>query len=286
LKSTSYKDLNFSFMDDVGNSVIDMVNVYRMLHKPAARQTSTSWPLANHPDFSLEFTNGSSTKTSSSSRDVLPGGAKSIFTKVVIHQFYVSRGSGSAGSVEQIVKTNDFIFINPQITDFDMGGLDHENSGEPNLIIANFRFDSLIVKPNQSTFSNGKYKHTDISLDTRDMMTGVPPPGISGALKDTSVITAGGGFGDFANVASSVIGRGIQSSISGALNRRLGGLAGGALSGAINSISSGIGSAVKGTAAGVTSAVTTSASAYVRDASKSLKASMKASARTKSAPGG
>ena len=267
LKSISHKELNFSFMDDIGNGVMDFVNIYRMLLQPMARQDNPSWESAEYSDYGFAFSDGMGVPDSSF-RGALPGNARRILRKIVIHQFYVNRGAGMDGTVEQMIKTNDFIFLNPQLMEMDMGELDHENGNSFNLITANFAFDGLVVKPAQSVFENGVYKHKDISLDVRDMLTG--PSNSTQVNRGQPSITAGGGKPNpFSQIIANQAGRIVQGAASNALQKAFGGIAGGALSGTINQITGALGNAARNTISGNTQAIARPTTSYVRDPSVS-----------------
>lgn len=284
LKSISHRELNFSFMDDVGNHVMDFVNVYRMLLQPMSRQNASSWESADYTDYGFEFdpTNAMGAP-SSSLRGIIPGNAKRILRKIVIHQFYLNRGSGNEGTIENMVRTNDFIFLNPQLTEMDMGEMDHENS-QLNLVTVNFAFDALIVKPNQTVFDNGQYVHKDISLDVRDMLTG-PAPSLN-VNRGASGIQAGGQRNPFTNIITNQAGRLVSSTVSNALNRTgIGKVAGGALSGLMTSVSGSLGDKTRETIGGWTQSTAAPNVSYVRDSSVSRQEAQNLSGRTTSSPG-
>ena len=284
LKSISHRELSFSFMDDIGNHVMDFVNVYRMLLQPMARQTASSWESADYADYGFQFDpNNQMGSPSSSLRGIIPGNAKRILRKIVIHQFYLNRGSGNEGTIENMVRTNDFIFLNPQLTEMDMGDMDHEDS-LLNMVTVNFTFDGLVVRPNQSVFENGQYKHKEISLDVRDMLTG-PAPSLN-INRGASGITAGGQRNPFTNIITNQAGRLIQTSTSNILGRTgLGTAAGGALSGVLTSVSGALGDKTRQTIGGWSQSTAAPNVSYVRDSSVSRQEAQNLSGRQVSSPG-
>lgn len=284
LKSISHRELNFSFMDDIGNSVLDFVNIYRMLLQPMARQNASSWETADYTDYGFIMSGDELGMPSSSLRGPLPGNAKRILRKIVIHQFYLNRGSGNEGTVENMIRTNDFVFLNPQLTEMDFGEMDHENS-QLNLVTCNFAFDGLIVKPNQSVFDNGQYKHKDISLDVRDMLTG--PVASINVNRGASGITAGGGRPNpFTNIITNQAGRLVQQTVSGALAKTgLGNVAGGALSGVMYQVSGSLGDQTRNAVGGWTQGTAAPNVSYVRDPSVSRQEAQDLSGRQVSTPG-
>lgn len=284
LKSISHRELNFSFMDDVGNSVMDFVNIYRMLLQPMARQNAASWESANYADYGFAFQKVLSAPDSAL-RGLLPDGAKRILRKIVIHQFYVNRGGSPDGSLDQMIRTNDFVFLNPQLTEMDMGELDHENGSTFNMVTANFAFDGLVVNPNQSVFSSdGTYKHKDISLDVRDMLTG-PTPSLN-INRGSSGIPAGGQRNPFMDIISNQAGRAVSAGITGALSRSaLGRAAGGALSGVIYPIAGSLGDRTREAIGGWTQGTAAPNVSYIRDSAVSRQEAQDLSGRQTSYPG-
>jgi hypothetical protein len=284
LKSISHRELNFSFMDDVGNNVIDFVNIYRMLLQPMARQNASSWETAAYEDYGFRFDQDNLLGSPSSSlRGIIPGNSKRILRKIVIHQFYLNKSSSGDGTVENMVRTNDFVFLNPQLTEMDMGEMDHENS-QLNLVTCNFAFDGLVVIPNQSVFNNGQYKHKDISLDVRDMLTG-PAPSLN-VNRGSAGITAGGKSNPFTNIITNQAGRLVQTAVGNALSKTgLGTVAGGALSGVLYQVTSSLGDRTKQAIGGWTQGTAAPNVSYVRDQSVSRQEAQNLSGREVSSPG-
>jgi hypothetical protein len=123
----------------VGNTALSFVNVYRKLLQPIAREQMM--PGLAHEDYGFSFNNGD---VDTGLRAVLPGGAKSIFEEMTIHQIFVERGS-DASDPSSWLRVVNFVFMNPKFTNIDIDDLDHENGGNFNIVTMSVDFDAVYM---------------------------------------------------------------------------------------------------------------------------------------------
>lgn len=248
LKSIKHREVAFTLYDDVGNNVLNFINMYRKLQAPIARREQL--PTSMLEDFGFEF-DKTLTGADTAMRGSLPGDCLNILTKMTVHQIFVERGAVVTNPGD-LVKSVDFVFINPRFTNIDIDDMDHENGGNFNLISVTADFDTMF----QSEPKNYS-QDTAPSLSTGD----ITAAGGGGAKSQM-----GSSRNPFLAIIANQSGRAVQSSVSNILNKTLSNIPGGGLiAGQLSSISSTIGDAAKRTISGLGSGIAISANSLLRD---------------------
>jgi hypothetical protein len=144
LKSIKHREVGFTLYDDVGNSVLDFINIYKKLLQPISRnQTSAS--MAHPEDFGMEFTSaGRPHYLDTGMRGVLPYNAINVLTKMTVHQIFVERGSKMDNPADW-VKVVNFEFYRPRFTSIDIDDMDHENGSNYSLVNFVADFDNVFI---------------------------------------------------------------------------------------------------------------------------------------------
>lgn len=141
LKSIRHREVSFTLYDDVGNNVLNFINLYRKLQQPITRSAQS--PTQRHEDYGFQF-DKSLSSLDTAFRGVLPGDKKNILQKMTIHQLFVERGNQN-GVPASWVKSIDYVFMNPRFTNIDLDDMDHENGGSFNLITIASDFDAMFM---------------------------------------------------------------------------------------------------------------------------------------------
>lgn len=234
LKQIRHRELGFTLYDDIGNHVLNFVNVYRKLQSPIARiKHGSGVPLSDH---GMDF-DTSLMATDTAIRGILPGGAINILQSLTIHQFYVERGAGTLNP-SAWVKTVDFTLLNPRFTNIDIDDMDHENGSNFNMVTFTTDFDALhMSEPQQFTQSMSP------SFPTGD----VPANGAQGATN-----AAGGTRNPLVDILINQGARIARQGVSNIINKTLSTTAGGAVfAGELGPITSVIGDAARRTLGGL-----------------------------------
>ena len=205
LKQIRHRELAFTMYDDIGNKVLDFVNVYRKLLQPIARAEQDSSSNLGTRGFNFNTAN------STSMRAPLPGGELepfNILKKMTIHQIFVERGSRD-DNPSNWVKVINFVFTNPRFTNIDIDDMDHENGGNFSLITMTADFDTMYMAhpENFTQESTPNLPSGDISADGE--------PGF------------GSGRNPFLDIIINQGARYGQTAITNAIHRALGGSTGG-----------------------------------------------------------
>lgn len=143
LKQISHKELSMSFLDDVGNNALNLLNLYLKVMSPITRGIpSTNSPLGDHGmDFSTNYQPG----LDSAIRGVLPGDTTvQVIRLMKVHQIYTRRST--QGNLNNAVFFNTFTFTNPRIMSFDISDQDHESSAAFSIVSAQFDYDALNIE--------------------------------------------------------------------------------------------------------------------------------------------
>lgn len=234
LKSIRHREVSFTLFDDVGNNVLNFINLYRKLQQPITRTNQS--PSARHEDYGFQF-DQSLSSLDTAFRGVLPGDRKNILEKMTIHQLYVERGNQN-GVPASWVKSIDYVFMNPRFTNIDLDDMDHENGGSFNLITIASDFDSMYMD-SPRTFKQSIAP----SFPTGD----IPADGMG-----TETNAQGRGGNPFIDIIVNQASRGVQQSVSNLINRSLSTTPGGAaFSGQLTGISSLIGQQARNTLGGI-----------------------------------
>lgn len=231
LKQIRHRELNFTFYDDIGNSVLNFVNLYRMSLSPLARTIST--PEINFSDYGMEFTGDNLVygNTDTALRGPLPNNRNDILKSLTIHQIFVERGNSSTNPTEWVKKV-DYVFINPRIMMMDLDALDYAESGV-NEVNVNFGFDALIQRPVEFAAGQIGPEHPG-----GDILQGVDNSFVNGFGPQ---IVAGSNRNPFIDIIANGVQRGVNQTVTGAINKAFSGVPGGRqIAGAANAVLGGI----------------------------------------------
>jgi len=260
LRRITHRDVNISFYDDTGNTVLRFLEMYRRAFMPIARLNQAG--ISDSLDqFGFAFSQ-TPTSRDTSLRGVLPGRAMTPLAQIIIHQIYVDGGSTGPTNPQHAVKSNNFIFTNPRLTAINYDELDVEQGGSPGITTVSFDFDTLYVSPGDRLLGGG-----DVGLEPQhpagDILFGARTGG-------SGEISANGSPNPFVDVIARQGARAVQETVSGALNKAFGGtIAGRALGGTFYKIGSIVGSAggrtLGSVALGVSSSITPAAQPPVID---------------------
>lgn len=250
LKSIKHREFGFTLYDDVGNNVLNLVNLYMKLHMPIARNIQT--PTAVHEDFGFEFSDSVS-QTDTSMRSALPRDRINVITRMTVHQIFVERGA-IVSTPGDLVKSVDYVFMNPRFTNIDMDDMDHENGAGFNVVNFTCDFDTMYMAP-PNTFK----QDTAPSLTTGDITAQGGGPG-------STLSQAGAGKNQFVNIIANQLGRATQQSLSNVINKTLGkSVFGHIAAGQLGGITSTIGNAVKRAGQSIGQGIVLSSNALLKD---------------------
>ncbi len=241
LTNTSFREVNLSFYDDVGNNSLSFINTYFQLLAPITRNR---YPLrARLEDYGFSFTQTLS-EVNTSLRGHLPDNNSQILSEMIIEQFYFTFDQKVPKPIDAY-KVNQFAFTNPRITTLDISDQDYENGSAANIVSVIMNFDSINIT-------------TDKNASDR------LSPGITGAdIFDGANIVpgsqprnpAGNANNPFIDIIASQGQRTVQTTVSGTLNRSVGTIAGGALGGTISDVSGTLGSVARKTIKDISSGI-------------------------------
>lgn len=247
LKKIRHRELTITFMDDIGNRVLDFFRVLMMIHSPITRRQLEREALdlpqkLAPPDVnSVSMGNGMAfTEVSDRSlndiaiRGTVHSQVGNIIQTIRVKQIYVNPSSHLSSAVEEVI----FDFLNARLVSFDLDDLNHETS-DVNLMTMQFDYDWMeIIKV-------GPLQVTDSPIYN------IAVPGVNGAPTD---ITPNGGVGQsnaqgsgntFANMTSEAIYREVESIagngyFAGLLGSQFSSILGGVVGAAGRSLASGI----------------------------------------------
>lgn len=244
LKRIEFKDLSFSFHDDVGNTGLNFINTYMMAFSPITRrQQKSNSDILDSSGFAFSDKLGS---LDTSLRAALPGNYNNIISEIFIEHFYVE--VSNVGSPVDAVKLNTFFFTNPRLNEFAFGSLDYSSS-DLNELRMSINFDSIYIEPG----SLATQRQTP-SLPKNDIMDGTDI--LAPAITRGATAQAGKASNPFIDILSRQGQRLAQTTVSNALGKVFGNTsAGRALSGAIGSVSGALGQAAGRTIGNVATSV-------------------------------
>lgn len=217
LKAIKHRELALTLYDDIGNQVLNFVNVYRKLLQPVVRQPQM--PSTKFGDYGMEF-DESYSGLDSSHRGPLPNDAINVLSKMTIHQIFVERGS-NADNPSSWVKMVDFNFINPRFTNIDVDDMDHENGGAFNLVTMTVDYD-LMYMSEVLNFSHDAVQN----LPSGDISADNPSGGVSGRNPFIDIVvnqTARLGQKAFSDKINKVLGGSVGGQIVAGQLSRIGG---------------------------------------------------------------
>jgi len=258
LKRIDFKDLSFSFHDNVANTGLNFINTYMMALSPITRMRQMA---GNRTLDSSGFAFSDMMGTLDTSlRGSLPGNQNNIISEIFIEHFYVQ--TAKTGSPVDSVKLNTFVFTNPRLNEFNLGSLDYSTS-ELNSIKMSINFDSIYIEPG-AWGSNTKTP----SLPGSDIMDGADVLGPS--IIRGSAVQAGKASNPIIDILSRQGQRIAQTAVSNALGKALGNTsAGRALGGAVGLVSGALGEAagrtIKSISSGISEKISVTKLPFVSD---------------------
>jgi hypothetical protein len=241
LTGIKHQSLNFILYDDVSNHAMAMIKAYLEILSPIARNRQDgSSRLEDHGFAFNRDINGLDT----ASRGALPstdegGNRKEILSELIVEQFYVNMSIKGSDKLNDIVKLNNFVFVNPRITSFDLSDQDHEAS-DAGTISLTFEHDALHIELTKSA------NQSDITQFSGGDMLANEQQGPTQVFRSQGG-TGGSSTNPFLTILANQGKRAAQTLISGQLNKALGGIGGGALGGAIYNVSGALGNAAGNT---------------------------------------
>lgn len=160
LKRIEFKDLTFSFLDNVANTGLNFVNMCMMALSPITRshQSAGNATLdANGFSFSDQYG-----VLDTSYRGSLPGNNINLISEIFIEHFYVE--TSKSGSPLDAVKLNTFVFTNPRLNEFSAGSLDYAAGSDANTISMSVNFDSIYIQTGKDGRSAQTPSHSEGDL--------------------------------------------------------------------------------------------------------------------------
>lgn len=183
LKKIRHRELTVTFMDDVGNRVLDLFKALMMIHSPITRRQQLREKASTYaeriappdPD-SINDSNGmmfsdpnESGYDDSAIRGAFNSNVGSIIKTIRVKQMYVDPSAGLGGAVKETI----FDFLNARLVSFDLDDLTHETS-DVNLMTMQFDYDWMEIV------------HVG-SLESVDTpVYNITVPGVNGAPSDIS----------------------------------------------------------------------------------------------------
>lgn len=277
LKKIRHRELTITFMDDVGNRVLNFFRALMMIHSPITRRQliREGLPLAQRlkaPDAkSINAGNGmlfsnpnEPTLNDNAIRGVFNSDVGNIIQTIRVKQMFVDPGSPISSAVQEVI----FDFLNARLVSFDLDDLNHEVS-EVNIMTMQFDYDWMeIINVGPLEAADGP--HYDITVPgVNGIPIDVSPAGGMGGGAASGI--GGGGGNPFANIISNQLGRAAQSITSTAINRAVQSVAGkGRFASLIGSQASNIlggvvGAASQSMASGLSNTVINAGSAMTSD---------------------
>lgn len=244
LKKIRHRELTITFMDDVGNRVLNFFRALMMIHSPITRRqmirelSTYEARLAPPNANSIAAGNGmlfsptnETTQNDNAIRGTFNSEVGNVIQTIRVKQMYVDPGAAIGDSVKEVI----FDFLNARLVSFDLDDLSHEAS-DVNIMTMQFDYDWMeIVQVGSLKSADGpKYNIT--------------VPGIHGAPVDASPVggalspaMGSGGGNPFANILTNQLGRAAQTITSTAINKAVASVAGkGAFATAIGAQASGV----------------------------------------------
>ena len=183
LKNIRHRELTITFMDDVGNRVLNFFRALMMIHSPITRRQLVREQAASEdarlaaPDAnSISAANGmafTDAPTIDLNDNAIRGTVNSSIGNVIqtirVKQMYVDSGAALGDASKEVI----FDFINGRLVSFDLDDLSHEAS-DPNIMTMQFDYDWMEI------VHSGSLTKTDTPIYN------VTVPGVNGAPSDTS----------------------------------------------------------------------------------------------------
>ncbi len=232
LKQVTHRELTVTFMDDVGNRVLNFFRALQMIYQPITRRqllreksSSISDRLAPPSSASIDGGNGMAFSDPStalyadtSHRGILgPGtsgiGIGGVIQTIRVKQMYVDPGAALPYAAKEVI----FDFLNARLKSFDLDDLSHESS-EPTVMTMQFDYDWMEI------VDVGSLAETDSPIYNVPSVGGAPvdvtPHGGGGG------VPSGGAGAAFSNIITNQLGRAGQQVTSGLINKAVGDIAG------------------------------------------------------------
>lgn len=285
LKRITHRELTITFMDDVGNNVIDFFRAMLMIYQPVTRGSILRDNRPNERARGDELMgSGMDFKTTgvanfASHRDVLDTVAGQAISVIRLQQIFLNP-SDSAKPIKAIF----YDHINPRLKSFDLDDLTHESS-DPNLLTMQFDYDWLEVTKHDNVLTNGlgssavntivpsayvQAKDEKFGNVQGATFTGAGISGdmLSGLAKDTKPDTVsnakGSGPNAFASILNNLSGNVSKSLTANVLNKAVKTVAGNgafansmigrAVTGSLNNVASNISGSIGNAVSGFTKA--------------------------------
>jgi hypothetical protein len=152
LKSIKHKELNLTFIDDVGNNVYEFFRFMMMVHSPITRRSANAG--FNISEAYAAYTSGNGMVFTDSiasanvaqdfaSRGVINTDVGNIIQAIKISQVFVNPAQTGLGNA---VKEVAFFFINPRVVSFDLDEMSHDSS-DMNVFTMSFDYDFMAMTP-------------------------------------------------------------------------------------------------------------------------------------------
>ena len=242
LKKIRHRELTITFMDDVGNRVLNFFRALMMIHSPITRRQMirelSTYDARLAPPNANSITAGNgmlfspineTTQNDNAIRGTVNSEVGNVIQTIRVKQMYVDPGASINDSVKEVI----FDFLNARLVSFDLDDLSHEAS-DVNIMTMQFDYDWMeIVQVGSLKSADGpKYNIT--------------VPGIHGAPVDSNPTggssgTSAGGGNPFTSILSNQLSRATQTITSTAINKAVASVAGkGAFATAIGAQASGV----------------------------------------------
>ena len=245
LKRIEFKDLSFSFLDNVANTGLNFVNMYMMSLSPITRaRQGTGNAALDANGFSFSDNYG---VLDTAYRGSLPGDNINLISEIFIEHFYVQ--TTESGSPLDSVKLNTFVFTNPRLNEFSTGSLDYAAGGDANTISMSVNFDSIYIE----TGKEGRNMQTP-SHSRGDLLYGIDT--VSASLPRGSAEQAGKTSNPQVGILTNQGQRAAQINVENAIGQKYGDSPGKGLASSVGDVNGALGQAASKTTKSVSSGYT------------------------------